>query len=32
VYLNNNPENIYTELWDNLCSKEEYLTLINYKK
>jgi hypothetical protein len=30
--LNNNLENIYTELWDNLCSKEEYLTLLNYRK
>lgn len=30
-YLNENISNIYTELWDKLCSKEEYQKLLNYR-
>lgn len=31
-YLKNNEDNIYTRLWQNLCSEEKYDKLIKYKK
>jgi hypothetical protein len=30
--LKNNEDNIYTRLWQNLCSEEKYNKLIKYKK